>query len=71
VSKLAKEKKPVRAHTFYYVDYEKKQIVLLKKKCPRCGRFMADHKVPVPRRSCGYCGYTEFLSKSEVAKAEK
>lgn len=31
----------------------------LKKECPRCGAFMADHK---NRFTCGKCKYSEILS---------
>ena len=32
------------------------------KYCPKCGEgvFLAEHK---ERRSCGKCGYTEFIKK--------
>lgn len=33
------------------------KIIPLRKKCPNCGRYMAEHK---DRYSCGYCGYTIF-----------
>ncbi|MGC9079323.1 MAG: 30S ribosomal protein S27ae, partial [Nanopusillaceae archaeon] len=38
------------------------KVVRLKKQCPRCGRFMGEHK---DRYHCGYCGYTEFKIKQE------
>jgi len=34
----------------------------LKKICPKCGRFMAEHE---DRYHCGYCGYTEFKQNIE------
>ncbi len=40
-----------------YYKLEGNKIILLKKKCPRCGRFMAEHE---NRYHCGYCSYTEF-----------
>jgi small subunit ribosomal protein S27Ae len=41
---------------------EENKVIRLKKVCPKCGRFMAEHK---DRYHCGYCGYIEFKQKIE------
>jgi len=46
-------------HKYYKIDKDGK-IIRLKKTCPRCGSFMADHK---DRYACGKCGYTIFKKK--------
>jgi len=56
------------AYRRYEYDYKTGKIVLKNKVCPRCGRIMAYHKVPVPRWYCGYCHYTEFISEKEEKK---
>jgi len=50
-----------RAHKRYEFDYEKGEIKLKNKVCPKCGAIMAHHKQPVERWHCGRCGYTIFL----------
>jgi len=54
-------------HKRYEYDYKTGKIRLKNKICPRCGRIMAFHKHPVPRWHCGYCNYTDFLTKSPEA----
>ena len=49
------DKKEIKVLKLYKVENGK--VIRLKKICPRCGRFMAEHK---DRYHCGYCGYTEF-----------
>ncbi|MFZ8800953.1 MAG: 30S ribosomal protein S27ae [Candidatus Nanopusillus sp.] len=56
---MSKEK-DLRILKLYKVEEDK--VVRLKKVCPKCGRFMAEHK---DRCHCGYCGYTEFKQKIE------
>lgn len=45
---------------YYDIDISKSSIRLRNRKCPRCGRVMAFHKVTKPRWHCGACNYTEF-----------
>jgi len=40
---------------YYKVEGEK--LIKLKRQCPRCGRFMAEHD---NRWTCGYCSFTIF-----------
>ncbi len=47
--------KPVQVWKYYSIEGDK--LVLKKRKCPRCGSFMAEHK---DRWTCGKCGYTDF-----------
>ncbi|MGQ4833496.1 MAG: 30S ribosomal protein S27ae [Candidatus Asgardarchaeia archaeon] len=47
-------------HKYYKIENGK--LIRLKKKCPRCGSFMAEHK---DRWACGKCGYTIFKSSSK------
>jgi len=54
------EKKELRILKLYKVEDNK--VVRLKKICPKCGRFMAEHE---DRYHCGYCGYTEFKQNIE------
>ncbi len=46
---------PSKVWKFYKIEGDK--LVLLKKKCPRCGSFMGEHK---DRYHCGKCGFTIF-----------
>ncbi|MGB9674871.1 MAG: 30S ribosomal protein S27ae [Nanopusillaceae archaeon] len=55
-----KQEKQLRVLKLYKLEGGK--VVRLKKQCPRCGRFMGEHK---DRYHCGYCGYTEFKIKQE------
>ncbi|BBL45273.1 30S ribosomal protein S27ae [Nanobdella aerobiophila] len=41
---------------------ESGRVERIKKICPKCGRFMADHK---DRYTCGYCSYTEFKENKD------
>jgi small subunit ribosomal protein S27Ae len=45
-------------YKYYKISGEK--IERIKKECSRCGKgvFMSSHK---NRRSCGKCGFTEFI----------
>jgi small subunit ribosomal protein S27Ae len=52
-------------HKYYKIDGDK--ITLIKRKCPRCNSFMADH---YDRYACGKCGYTAFKTKDEKAKGK-
>ncbi|WP_231433965.1 30S ribosomal protein S27ae [Candidatus Nanopusillus massiliensis] len=54
------EKKDLRILKLYKVEDNK--VRRLKKICPRCGRFMAEHE---DRYHCGYCGYREFKQNIE------
>ena len=60
--KKNKPKKAVDIKTLYSV--EGGSLKRKKKFCPKCGPgvFLAVHK---DRASCGKCGYTEFVKKSE------
>jgi small subunit ribosomal protein S27Ae len=60
---VAKKEVKAAVRLYYEYDVNKWTIRLKNKKCPRCGRVMAHHKKPVERWHCGYCGYTEFVSK--------
>ncbi|RLG64685.1 30S ribosomal protein S27ae [archaeon] len=40
-----------------YYKIEGEKLIRLKRQCPRCGRFMAEHS---NRWTCGYCGFTIF-----------
>ncbi len=48
------------AHKYYKIEGNK--LVRLKRKCTRCGSFMADHG---DRYACGKCSYTEFKKKAK------
>ncbi|MHA2363341.1 MAG: 30S ribosomal protein S27ae [Candidatus Hodarchaeales archaeon] len=51
----------IKQNTLYDIDYKKGTIKRKLQFCPRCsGIFLASHK---NRRSCGSCGYTEYLKK--------
>ena len=45
-----------------YYEIKDGKLIRKRKECPKCGPgvFMAEHE---NRRSCGNCGYTEFISK--------
>jgi len=56
------QQKPKRgAWQHYQVDVAKKEVKVLRKKCPRCGNFMALHEKDKKRYYCGRCHYTEYL----------
>ena len=48
----------------YDYDYKSGRVTLKSKKCPRCGKVMAQHQTP-QRLSCGGCGYTEYVRKQQ------
>ncbi len=53
-------KPPVKLYKFYKVDYDSGKIERMHPTCPRCrGNFFAVHQ---DRKSCGDCGYTEFVA---------
>jgi len=54
-------------HKYYNIDKDYKKITLLKRKCPRCNSFMADH---YDRYACGKCGYTAFKTQEEKTKGK-
>ena len=58
---VIKKKKQVPAHSTF--EDTKKKL----RDCPKCGPgySLANHK---NRKTCGNCGYTEFLSQKEVKK---
>jgi small subunit ribosomal protein S27Ae len=47
--------KNVEIHKLYKIEGEK--LIRLRKICPKCNCFMAEHK---DRYYCGKCHYTEF-----------
>jgi small subunit ribosomal protein S27Ae len=50
----------------YEVDYKSGKINRKSTFCPRCkGIFLAQHK---DRKSCGNCGYTEYISTKKSKK---
>jgi small subunit ribosomal protein S27Ae len=51
---------PVGRRTYYKIEGGK--VTLKKQSCPKCGPgiFLGQH---ANRKSCGKCGYTEFLKK--------
>lgn len=59
----AKKQPEARASHLYDLDLTKGQIKLKNKKCPRCGNFMAHHKNPVDRWTCGSCSFTDYAEK--------
>jgi small subunit ribosomal protein S27Ae len=61
-----KKKHEARASKLYDLDAAKGQIKLKNKKCPRCGNFMAHHKNPVDRWTCGSCSFTDYVEKNRV-----
>jgi small subunit ribosomal protein S27Ae len=56
-----KKKKEKKISSLYEVDYSKNKATLKNKKCSRCGNIMALHQMPVPRWSCGSCGFTDYV----------
>jgi small subunit ribosomal protein S27Ae len=60
----AKKEHEARAAKLYDLDAAKGQIKLKNKKCPRCGNFMAHHKNPVDRWTCGSCSFTDYVGKN-------
>jgi small subunit ribosomal protein S27Ae len=62
-----KKQHEARAAKLYDLDAAKGQIKLKNKKCPRCGNFMAHHKNPVDRWTCGSCTFTEYAEKKSAA----
>jgi len=59
----AKKEPEARASKLYELDPSKGQTRLKNRKCPRCGNFMAHHKKPVERWTCGSCTFTEYVEK--------
>jgi len=49
-----------RIHTYYRIEGGK--LIRKNRKCPRCGAFMAHHKEPIERWTCGSCSYTEYAT---------
>ena len=64
VEKKSKKTRPSLG-TLYDYSYEKKNIKLKNRKCPRCGKIMAYHESPKQRWTCGSCSYTEFSKKTQ------
>ena len=62
-----KKQHEARAAKLYDLDATKGQVKLKNKKCPRCGNFMAHHKNPVDRWTCGSCTFTEYAEKKSAA----
>jgi len=60
----AKKEHEARAAKLYDLDAARGQIKLKNKKCPRCGNFMAHHKAPVDRWTCGSCSFTDYVGKN-------
>jgi len=56
---MSSKKSPKDIHTYYELTQGGLRRKL--KKCPRCGAFMALHKQPVERWTCGACSYTEYI----------
>ena len=63
----AKKEHEARAANLYEFDAAKGQIKLKNKKCPRCANFMAHHKNPVDRWTCGSCSFTDYVEKKSPA----
>lgn len=57
-----RKRKSRKVSTMYEVDYKANVAKLMNKKCPRCGKAMAEH-MNVHRWSCGGCGYTEYVRR--------
>lgn len=55
-----KDRESTGVWNYYTVDSQKKEVKLTKKKCPRCGNFLAFHSEGRKRYYCGTCHYTEF-----------
>jgi len=62
-----KKQHEARAAKLYDLDAAKGQVKLKNKKCPRCGNFMAHHRNPVDRWTCGSCTFTEYTEKKSAA----
>lgn len=62
-----KKEHEARAAKLYDLDAAKGQVKLKNKKCPRCGNFMAHHRNPVDRWTCGSCTFTEYTEKKSAA----
>ena len=62
-----KKQHEARAAKLYDLDAAKGQVKLKNKKCPRCGNFMAHHRNPVDRWTCGSCTFTEYAEKKSAA----
>lgn len=60
--KQQRKRKSRKVSTMYDVDYKANVAKLRNRKCPRCGKTMAEH-ANVHRWSCGGCGYTEYVRK--------
>jgi small subunit ribosomal protein S27Ae len=60
----AKKQHEARAAQLYDLDAATGQIKLKNKKCPRCGNFMAHHRNPVDRWTCGSCSFTDYVGKN-------
>ena len=63
----AKKEREARAANLYELDAAMGQIKLKNKKCPRCGNFMAHHRIPVDRWTCGSCSFTDYVEKKSPA----
>lgn len=57
----SKKDKKTGVWNYYVVDLQKKEVKLTRKKCPRCGNFLAFHSEGRKRYYCGSCHYTEFV----------
>jgi len=62
----SKKQREARASTLYVLEPAKGQIRLKNKKCPRCGNFMAHHKKPVERWTCGSCSFTDYVESKKL-----
>ncbi|MEM0243252.1 MAG: 30S ribosomal protein S27ae [Candidatus Aenigmatarchaeota archaeon] len=51
--------KTVKVHSLYKITENK--LERLRKICPKCGSFLAEH---ANRRYCGKCHYVEFKTQS-------
>ncbi len=60
-----KKKKEKKIGSLYEVDYTKNKAILKNRKCSRCGNIMALHQMPVPRWSCGSCGFTDYVKSDK------
>ena len=62
-----KKQREARASRLFDLDAAKGELKLRNKKCPRCGNFMAHHKSPVDRWTCGSCSFTDYVEKKSSA----
>jgi len=62
----SKKQHEARASKLYDLESAKGQIRLKNKKCPRCGNFMAHHKKPVERWTCGSCSFTDYVESKKL-----